>query len=207
MPSKKSRNSANDGRSRSRSRSGGGSRGKGKDAIALLRADHAEVTKLFQEFGKARSESRKADLSSQICIALSVHTCIEEEIFYPAAREALKDKDGEELIPEAKVEHATVKEFITELESAEQDEMFAARMQVLSEYVKHHVKEEQNEMFPKIKKASGIDLKGLGAQLQSRKDELMAQLKEGGKSRPGQAPLPSSVFSGDQEAQLHPQGG
>lgn len=144
---------------------------KPKEAIALLRADHKLVSDLFEEYEKARSTNKKKDLVKQICTELSVHAQIEEEIFYPAAKKALKDK---ELIPEATVEHATLKDLIAQVEGVEPDgEMFDAKIKVLSEYVKHHVKEEQNELFPKVK-ASKLDLIELGAQLTERKEELLA---------------------------------
>jgi hemerythrin superfamily protein len=144
---------------------------KAKEAIALLRADHKLVSDLFEEYEKARSTNKKKDLVKQICTELSVHAQIEEEIFYPAAKKALRDK---ELIPEATVEHATLKDLIAQVEGVEPDgEMFDAKIKVLSEYVKHHVKEEQNELFPKVKN-SKLDLFELGAQLTERKEELLA---------------------------------
>jgi hemerythrin superfamily protein len=144
---------------------------KSKDAIALLRADHKLVSDLFDEYEKARSNSKKKSLVKQICTELSVHAQIEEEIFYPAAKKALKDK---ELIPEATVEHATLKDLIAQVEGVEPDgEMFDAKIKVMSEYVKHHVKEEQNELFPKVK-TTNLDLVELGAQLTERKEELLA---------------------------------
>jgi len=146
---------------------------KAKDATTLLRADHKEVNDLFDEYETVKSSLRKKEIVSKICIALKVHSQIEEEIFYPAVKLALKDK---ELIPEATVEHATLKDLIAQIENVEPDgEMFDAKVKVLSEYVKHHVKEEQNEIFPKAKEASKLDLLELGAQLQERKEELMAQ--------------------------------
>ncbi|GGY78946.1 hemerythrin [Cellvibrio zantedeschiae] len=145
---------------------------KAKDATALLRADHKEVNDLFDEYESVRSSAKKKELVSKICLALTVHAQIEEEIFYPAVKLALKDK---ELIPEAAVEHATLKSLIAQIEGVEPDgELFDAKVKVLSEYVKHHVKEEQNEIFPKAKESSKLDLIELGAQLLERKEELMA---------------------------------
>ena len=142
-----------------------------KDAIALLKADHEAVSELFAQFEKTRSSPNKKALVTQICTALSVHAQIEEEIFYPAVKAALKDKL---LVPEATVEHTSVKDLIAQLESAEPDgEMYDAKVKVLSEYVKHHVKEEHTEMFPKAK-ASSLDMLELGARMASRKDELLA---------------------------------
>lgn len=143
-----------------------------KDAIALLKADHEAVSMLFAEYEKTRSVPNKKALVAEICTALTVHAQIEEEIFYPAVKLALKDK---QLVPEATVEHATVKDLIAQLEGAEPDgEIYDAKVKVLSEYVTHHVKEEQNEMFPKAK-ATSLDMAELGAQMAARKHELMAQ--------------------------------
>lgn len=141
------------------------------DAIALLRADHQEVSGLFAQFEKSRTSKRKGELAAKICTALTVHAQIEEEIFYPAFAAATKDKS---LVPEATVEHQTMKDLITQIEASSPDApLYDAKVTVLGEYVKHHVKEEQNEIFPKARK-SKLDLKGLGAQLRDRKAELMA---------------------------------
>ena len=145
---------------------------KTRDAIALLRADHQLVSGLFAQYEKARSTSKKMELVSQICAELKVHAQVEEEIFYPAVKQALKDR---ELIPEATVEHATLKDLIAQVEGVAPDgEMFDAKIKVLSEYVKHHVKEEENEIFPKAKSAK-LDMAELGAQLATRKHKLAAQ--------------------------------
>lgn len=143
-----------------------------QEATALLRADHKLVDGLFAEYEKARSATKKQQLVNQICTELTVHAQVEEEIFYPAVKAALKDK---ELIPEATVEHSTVKELIAQVEGMEPDgEMYDAKIKVLSEYVKHHVKEEHNEIFPKAK-SSQLDMLALGARLAERKAELMSQ--------------------------------
>lgn len=145
---------------------------KAQDAIALLRADHKQVSELFAQYEKARSANKKRSLVDAICLQLRVHTQIEDEIFYPAVKAALKDK---ELIPEASVEHASVKNLIEQVEGKEPDgEMFDARIKVMSEYVKHHVKEEQSEMFPKAK-ATRLDMNALGAQLVAKKEELLSR--------------------------------
>jgi hemerythrin superfamily protein len=142
-----------------------------KDAIALLKADHETVSGLFADYEKTRSVAKKKALVAEICTELSVHAQIEEEIFYPKVKAALKDT---ELVAEAMVEHAGVKGLIAELEGREPDgEMYDAKVKVLSEYVKHHVKEEQNEMFPKAK-ATSLDLLELGARMTARKAELLA---------------------------------
>jgi hemerythrin superfamily protein len=144
---------------------------KAPDATALLRADHKLVSDLFAEYEKTRSTAKKMKLVSRICTELTVHARVEEEIFYPAVKLALKD---DELVPEATVEHATLKALIAQVEGVEPNgEMFDARMKVMSEYVKHHVKEEQNEMFPKAK-STKLDMVALGAKLSARKAELLA---------------------------------
>ena len=142
------------------------------EATALLRADHKVVSALFDQYEKSRSTAKKRAIVAQLCAELTVHAQVEEEIFYPAFKQAVKDKV---LVPEATVEHATLKALIAEVEGVEPEgEMFDAKIKVLSEYVKHHVKEEQNEIFPKAK-TSKLDLVDLGQRMMVRKDELMAQ--------------------------------
>ncbi|WP_431257545.1 hemerythrin domain-containing protein [Roseateles chitinivorans] len=142
------------------------------DAVTLLRADHKKVADLFEQFEKSRSTAKKRELVAQICQELTVHAQVEEEIFYPEVQAALRDK---ELVPEARVEHQSIKDLIAAVEGVEPDgEDYDAKVKVMSEWVKHHVKEEQNEMFPKAKK-SKLDLVDLGQRIQSRKDELLAQ--------------------------------
>jgi hypothetical protein len=143
----------------------------GPDAIALLRADHKLVSGLYEQYETTRSTAKKKALVAKICLELSIHAQVEEEIFYPAVKAALKDK---EMVPEAQVEHATLKELIAQVKDKEPDgEMFDAKIKVMSEYTKHHVKEEQTEMFPKAKKTK-LDMNELGARIQARKDELKA---------------------------------
>jgi hemerythrin superfamily protein len=143
-----------------------------KDAIALLKADHQQVTEWFGEFEKVRDSKRKATLARQICNALKVHTQIEEEIFYPAFLEATGYED---IHHEAEVEHAGAKRLIADIEAKPTDEYFDARVAVLSEMIKHHVKEEEKTdgMFAKARR-SGMDLAEIGEQLQARKNELEA---------------------------------
>ena len=142
------------------------------DAIAMLKADHEAVSQLFDEYEKTRSTPHKKALVAEICTALSVHAQIEEEIFYPAVKAVLKDKL---LVPEATVEHAGIKDLIGQLEGIEPDgEMYDAKVKVMSEYVKHHVKEEQNEMFP-LAKASTLDMAELGARMAERQEQLLNQ--------------------------------
>lgn len=141
------------------------------DATALLKADHQRVADLFEEFENAKSDKKKMSIVAQICTELTVHAQIEEEIFYPAVKAALKDH---ELVPEATVEHAAVKGLIAEVEGKEPSgEMYDAKVKVMGEFVKHHVKEEEKEMFAKVRKTA-LDLKALGEQMAARKQELMA---------------------------------
>ncbi len=149
---------------------------KPQDATAMLRADHKRVSGLFAQYEKTHSSSKKKQLVEEICTELSVHAQVEEEIFYPAVKEAL---DDHELVPEATVEHASLKALIAEVEGVEPDgEMFDAKIKVLSEYVKHHVKEEHNEMFPKAK-SSDLDMKELGAKIAARKEALLGKRAHG----------------------------
>lgn len=146
---------------------------KPQEATAMLKADHQKVSELFEQYEKSRANTKKKDLVTEICNELTVHAQIEEEIFYPAVKKALKDT---ELVPEALVEHATLKDLIAQVKDVEPDgEMFDAKIKVMSEYVKHHVKEEENEMFAKAK-ASKLDMTALGEEMASRKEELMAAL-------------------------------
>ena len=138
---------------------------------AMLKADHKKVSGLFEQFEKSRASSTKKKLVAEICMELTVHTTLEEEIFYPAVKVALRDK---ELVPEANVEHSTVKDLIAQVKDVEPGgEEYDARVKVMSEYIKHHVKEEQNEMFPKAQKTK-LDMVALGQQMASRKAELLA---------------------------------
>ena len=145
-----------------------------KEAIALLKADHKAVSALFEQYQSTRAQGKKKEIVAKICKELTVHAQVEEEIFYPAFKQALNDKTLE---PEARVEQATLKDLISQVKDIEPvGEMFDAKMMVLCEYVKHHVKEEHNEMFPKAKSSPKLDLLALGAQMAARKVELMAAL-------------------------------
>jgi hemerythrin superfamily protein len=158
------------------------SRGRGKDAIALLKADHREVEKWFGQFEKTRSDERKLELARRICQALKVHTQIEEEIFYPAFLQATEDKD---LHHEAEVEHNGAKKLIAEIEdTGPSDDYYDAKVKVLSEMIKHHVKEEEQPggMFAEARK-SDMDLATLGAQLKARKQDLMNGAAPGSRAR------------------------
>jgi hemerythrin-like domain-containing protein len=146
-----------------------------KDAIALLIADHKKVQKMFKDFEKLGEEdqAQKGELCTQICAELKIHTMLEEEIFYPAMRVAIEEQD---LLDEAEVEHASAKELISQLEGMKPGEdLFDAKVTVLGEYVNHHIKEEQNEIFPLAKK-SEVDMVALGEELMERKQQLMREM-------------------------------
>jgi hemerythrin superfamily protein len=143
------------------------------DAIAMLMADHKKVKKLFSDFDKLKEEGSDEDKSAivnQICNELKTHTELEEEIFYPAVREAIDDSD---LMDEALVEHAGAKDLIAQLEDASPgDDLYDAKVTALGEQIDHHVKEEEGDMFPKAKKAK-VDTEALGATMLKRKIALM----------------------------------
>jgi len=146
------------------------------NAFDVLEEDHREVEEWFDEYDELRDsdEDRKAELAEKICLALKVHTQIEEEIFYPQAREATKDND---LIDEAVVEHATVKNLIDEIEAMEVgDEFYDAKIRVLGEMVKQHIKEEEDELFPELQ-STKMDLDSVGKKLAERKQDLMAEMQ------------------------------
>jgi hemerythrin superfamily protein len=155
---------------------GAKSRPQNLDAIALLKADHRQVEEWFSQFDKAKSQSKKLELANNICEALTVHTTIEEEIFYPAFIDATRDKDTHH---EAVVEHAGAKKLIAEIKGmSADDDYFNAKVTVLSEMIKHHVKEEEQPggMFAEARK-SDMDLSALGEQLRARKTELQTHAR------------------------------
>jgi len=150
-----------------------------QDAVSLLSADHAEVKQMFETYRQLVDENaddeQRGELARKICSMLTVHAEIEEEIFYPAMRENV---DDELTLDEAEVEHASAKELIEQLEGMDPgDALYDAKVIVLGEYVDHHVQEEENELFPQAEKA-GLDLDDLGAELASRKRELMSTLAD-----------------------------
>ena len=150
-----------------------------QDAVSLLTADHAEVKQMFETYRQLVDENaddeQRGELARNICSMLTVHAEIEEEIFYPAMRENV---DDELTLDEAEVEHAAAKELIEQIEAMDPgDALYDAKVIVLGEYVDHHVQEEENELFPQAEKA-GIDLDDLGAELASRRRELMSTLAD-----------------------------
>ena len=158
-----------------------------QSAVELLRADHREVEKLFKAFKRSKSAAEQQTLAKEICAALKLHARIEEEIFYPAFLEATGNK---ELHAEAVVEHEAAKRLIAEIENGVAGEpFFEARVNVLSEMIKHHVHEEErfNGMFAKARRA-GINLRALGVLLEARKRELAGKSPTGSARSPFTAP-------------------
>jgi hemerythrin superfamily protein len=176
----KAKTKANRTAERKSSRSQSSSRNKerqqaARNAFDVLEEDHREVEEWFDQYDELKNsdEDRKAELSKKICLALKVHAQIEEEIFYPRAREATKDDD---LIDEAIVEHATVKNLIAEIEEMDVEEaLHDAKIRVLAEMVKHHIREEEEELFPELQSAK-MDLDAVGKELAERKEELMSEM-------------------------------
>ena len=156
---------------------------KQKDAVALLKADHRTVEDLFTEFEKASGESRKQTLAQQICLELSIHAKIEEEIFYPACEGNVE----EDLLKEAYVEHDGAKVLIAEIMAGQpSDEYYDSKVKVLQEQIEHHVEEEEKRMEGMFSQArsAGLDMDALGEQLAARKAELQAEYEATGLPKP-----------------------
>jgi len=147
------------------------------DAIALLTSDHRQVENLFVQYEVAEDDGDKKKLASQICLELKIHTMIEEEIFYPGERGEVED----DMLDEALVEHDGAKKLIAEIEKMQpSDDLYDAKVKVLGEYIKHHVKEEEQPggIFAQAKRGEE-DLDAMGERLQARKTELMKKLGAG----------------------------
>jgi iron-sulfur cluster repair protein YtfE (RIC family) len=145
------------------------------DALDFLKSQHREVESLFSEFEKADSNKEQFELSQTLCAKLTVHATIEEEIFYPAIRKG----ETKDLVLEAAEEHLSVKRIIADLEELEaNDERLEAKVSVLKEQVSHHVDEEEDELFPKVKKALSKEVRqSMGRQLQERASELQGEVE------------------------------
>jgi hemerythrin superfamily protein len=156
---------------------------KEQDAVALLKEDHRTVEKLFEQFEKASGDGRKQKVAEQICMELSIHAKIEEEIFYPAC----EGKVEEDLLKEAYVEHDGAKILIAEIiAGGPSDEFYDAKVKVLQEQIEHHVEEEEKRMqglFAQARKA-GLDMDELGIELATRKQELKADYERNGLPQP-----------------------
>jgi hemerythrin superfamily protein len=146
-----------------------------KDAIDLLMEDHAKVRKLYKQYQKLMkdeaSDTEKQEVAEMICHELTVHATVEEELFYPPVRAAL---DEDDMLDEAEVEHDSAKALIAQIESMDpDDDLYDAKVVVLCEYIDHHVTEEEEEMFPKVRKKSGLDLDQMKIEMLARREELI----------------------------------
>ena len=144
-------------------------------ALDVLKADHKKVSGIFAQYEKAKDDdARKQELVGMACAELTIHAQVEEELFYSALRDALEEED---LVDEAEVEHGSIKELVSTLQSSgPEDRLYDANVKVLSEYVKHHVEEEEKEIFPKARKAKDLDLVAMGEEIRQRKGQLREEL-------------------------------
>jgi len=171
------------------------------NAIEMLMEDHKKVQKMFRDFEKLDPEDTEAcrELVSEACTEVKVHSMLEKEIFYPAVRDQADDEKIEDTLNEAEVEHAAVDELVEKLEGMDaSDRMYSAHFTVLAEYVRHHIKEEEKEMFPGVKRMKSLDLQALAQEMQVRKDELMGEF--GGETSGGQEDMALEEPEQDEEA-------
>jgi hemerythrin superfamily protein len=172
-----------------------------RDAIDLLMDDHKRVDKLFGDFENVDRDDADAvqELVEIACMELQIHSILEEEIFYPAVRAEIADGDreGQDLLNEAEVEHEMVDELIAKLQELEPDDaMYAAYFAVLAEYVKHHVGEEETELFPQVR-AMSLDLQQLAEDMRLRREELFAEMEAGDESDPDADSEPAAELDED----------
>lgn len=155
-----------------------------EDAIALLKADHRKVEQLFDRYEQSEDTEEKSEIVYNVCKELIIHTMLEEELFYPACREEL---DDDSMLDEAQVEHDAVKALMVELAvGSPEDEFYDAKVKVLSEYVKHHIREEEKRgdgIFAQAKSAD-MELESLGEEIRQMKEELLDEVEERGIPRP-----------------------
>ncbi|HEV7801310.1 MAG TPA: hemerythrin domain-containing protein [Burkholderiales bacterium] len=152
-----------------------------RDAIDFLMDDHKRVQKIFKDFESVDRDEPEAvqELVETACIELQIHSMLEEEIFYPAVRGRVDegDRKNQDLLNMAEVEHESVDELIARLQELEPDDaMYAAHFMVLAEYVKHHIAEEEEQLFPEVKKMA-LDLPQLGEDMLTRREELFAEME------------------------------
>jgi hemerythrin superfamily protein len=147
-------------------------------AVGFLMQQHRDVEALFDDYENTESSAEKSKLTEKICLMLAVHAKIEEELLYPAAQEQIEEPD---LVDEANVEHATAKDLIAQIETMQVgDDLYDAKVKVLSEYIAHHVEEEETELFPQVKKTD-MDLTAIGAKMKARAAQIEKELKAGGR--------------------------
>jgi hemerythrin-like domain-containing protein len=153
-----------------------------RSAIEMLTQDHKRVQKLFKDFEKVDRDDEEAvrELVETACLELQIHSMLEEEIFYPAVRGQTEDPEQEHLLNKAEIEHETVDDLIAKLHELEADDpMYSAYFEVLSEYVRHHIKEEEQELFPAVEAMNELDLGQLGDDMRLRREELFAEMERG----------------------------
>jgi Hemerythrin HHE cation binding domain len=157
-----------------------GARRASSNALTMLRDDHTALSKLFDNYDgrkKRLSADQKRQLAEEICLELKIHAQLEEELFYPALREALRSDSDADMLDEAEVEHASAKDLIAQIEGESSEaELYDAKVKVLGEYVKHHVKEEQGDIF-KLARKLKLDLKALGEQMAERKQQVQQEMQ------------------------------
>jgi len=182
-----------------------------RDAIDVLMEDHKRVQRLFKDFDRVERDDAEAvrDLVKTACVELQIHSMLEEELFYPAVRAQVEDDDerNQDLLNEAEVEHESVEELIAKLQDLQADDpMYYAYFSVLAEYVKHHIKEEEKELFPEVKKMKALDLQQLAGDMRARREELFAEIEEAGESE-GENELTPARASPDPLSEAEPEEG
>jgi iron-sulfur cluster repair protein YtfE (RIC family) len=181
-----------------RSQTSGGER----NAIDLLTQDHKRVQKLFKDFEKVDRMDEEAvrELVETACLELQIHSMLEEEIFYPAVRTQADDQEAEDLLNRAEVEHETVDELIAKLHALEADDaMYCAYFTVLAEYVKHHIKQEEQDLFPAVQDMSALNLDQLGEDMRRRREELFAEMERGEEESEQESELEGSAVPDDDD--------
>jgi hemerythrin-like domain-containing protein len=151
-----------------------------RNVIDMLADDHKRVQKLFKDFEKTDRADTEGlhELVETTCMELQIHSMLEEELFYPAIREALSSDETDERLNRAEVEHEAADELIAKLQDLSPDDpMYCAYFSVLGEYVRHHIREEEKELFPLAASAAGLDLQQLAEDVRRRRDELFAEIE------------------------------
>lgn len=164
------------------------SSGAERTAVEMLMQDHKRVQKLFKDFERVDREDAEAvrEIVETACLELQIHSMLEEEIFYPAVRAQASSAEQEDLLNEAEVEHESVDELIAKLHDLEADDpMYCAYFAVLTEYVKHHVKDEEQKLFPHAEAMAELDLHKLAEDMRLRREELFAEMERGDEESPG----------------------
>jgi hemerythrin superfamily protein len=183
-----------------KNQTGGGDR----SATDLLTQDHKRVQKLFKDFEKVdrADENAVRELVETACLELQIHSMLEEEIFYPAVRARVDDQEREDLLNQAEVEHETIDELIAKLHALEPDDaMYAAYFTVLAEYVRHHIKQEEQELFPAVQDMSALDLDQIGEDMRVRREELFAEMESGeDETAEQESELEGSAMADDDDA-------